>query len=178
MFDSVLHGFSGAIQYKFTFFVHYLNFFKNCSNNQTKVTNCNWKDTASTAIKDAYRALKTLITEKFGAKPSLDSLEQKPGSANKQASLREDLLDAGAAEDSAVMTGAHALIKAVQLDDPDAAKAIGLDLAGITAEFLKVGNITSEGTAARLRDSSFTGGITLGDLKAGDGETPSDPHPR
>lgn len=133
------------------------------------------KDTASAAVKDAYAAVKSLIVGKFGAKPSLDSLEQKPASAAKQAAAAEDLGEAGAARDADVMRGARTLVEAIERDDPASAKAIGLDLSGIKAEFLKVGDIHSEGTAARLRDSAFSGGITLGNLSAGSGKAPSDP---
>ena len=125
------------------------------------------KDTASTAIKDAYAHLKTLISSKFGKKPSLDSLEEKPASHAKRAAASEDLGEVGADRDTEVMILAKAVIESVERDDPSVAKAIGLDLAGIKAEFLKVGNIKSEGTAAKLRDSTFTGGITLGNLTAG-----------
>jgi hypothetical protein len=133
------------------------------------------KDTASNAIKDAYSGLKTLIVRKFGKKPSIDSLEEKPSSTAKRAAVAEDLGEVKAAADSEVMALAKAVVKAVERDDPGAGNDIGLDLSGISAEFLKVGDITSSGTAARLRDSEFTGGITLGNLKAGDVKSTSDP---
>jgi hypothetical protein len=133
------------------------------------------KDTATAAIKDAYAGLKTLIVSRFGKKSSLESLEERPGSAAKQAAAAEDLSDAGAAADAEVMARARAVVEAVERDDPATARALGLDLARIKAEFLKVGDITSEGTAARIRDSSFTGGITLGNLTAGSPKPPANP---
>jgi hypothetical protein len=131
------------------------------------------EETASAAIKDAYRGLKSVLVRKFGGKSSIESLEGKPGSPSKQASVKEDL-GAGAAADPEVMACAKAVVDAVGRDDPAAGKALGLHLAGIKAAFLTVGNITSEGTAAKLRDSTFPGGITLGDLTAGRTKPPLD----
>ena len=133
------------------------------------------RDTASTAVKDAYEGLKGLIARKFGTKASIESLEEKPASAAKQAAVSEDLADAGAAADEEVLAHARVVVEAVERDDPASAAAIGLDLAGIKAEFLKVGDITSAGTGAKLRDSTFTGGITLGNIKAGSTKPPADP---
>lgn len=133
------------------------------------------QDTASTAVKDAYAGLKSLIVSKFGKKASIESLEETPASAAKQAAVTEDLVDAGAATDARVLAHAKAVVEAVQRDDPASAAAIGLDLAGIKAEFLKVGDITAEGTGARLRDSVFMGGITIGSITAGSTKPATDP---
>src|SRR2546422_1417927 len=133
------------------------------------------QDTASAAVKDAYSGLKALIVGKFGKKASLDSLEQKPESKAKQAAAEEDLVDVGAATDTEVMAKAQEVVSAVERDDPATGKAMGVDFKGITAEFLKVGNIRSEGTGARLRESHFTGGITLGDVTAGKTDPSKDP---
>jgi hypothetical protein len=133
------------------------------------------KDTASLAVKDAYDGLKALIVRKFGNKASLESLAQRPESKAKQAAAEEDLVDAGAAADAEVMAKAREVVSAVERDDPATGAAMGIDFKGITAEFLKVGNIRSEGTGARLRDSQFIGGITLGDVTAGKPEPSKDP---
>jgi hypothetical protein len=133
------------------------------------------QETASAAVKDAYSGLKTLIVRKFGAKPSIDSLEQKPESKTKRAAAEEDLAEAGAAADSEVMAKAQELVRAIERDDPGAGRALGIDLQGVTAEFLRVGNIRSQSTGARLRDSHFTGGITIGDVTAGEAEAKKDP---
>jgi hypothetical protein len=133
------------------------------------------QETASAAVKDAYSGLKALIVRKFGNKPSLEGLHQKPDSKAKQAAAEEDLVEAGAASDAEVMARARQLLSVVERDDPAAGKAMGIDLKGITAEFLKVGTIHSEGTGALLRDSHFSGGITLGDVVAGKPEPAKDP---
>lgn len=132
------------------------------------------QDTASAVVKDAYAGLKGIIVRKFGDKPSLDSLEAKPASAAKQAAAAEDLTEAGAADDADVMAHAKALVEAVERHAPESARAIGVDLAGIKAQFLTVGHITSEGTGARLRNSEFSGGITIGNVTAG-ATKPDDP---
>lgn len=133
------------------------------------------QDTASAAVKDAYGALKGLIARKFGTKASIASLEEKPASAAKQAAVTEDLVDAGAAADADVLAHARALVEAVERHDSGSAAAIGIDLAGIKAEFLKVGDIAAEGTGARLRDSTLAGGITFGNITAGSTKPPADP---
>lgn len=134
------------------------------------------KDTATSAIKDAYAGLKGLLKRKFGSKLSLDSLEQKPDSTTKQASAQEDLADAGAAADVEVMAQAKELLNAVARDDPATTRALGIDLANIEAAFLQVGTVRSEGTGVRVRDSKFSGGVTIGDVTASNTDAkPGDP---
>lgn len=132
-------------------------------------------ETASAAVKDTYNGLKALIIRKFGNKPSIESLEQKPESKAKQAAAEEDLVDAGAVTDAEVMAKAQEVVSTVERDDPATGRAMGIDFKGITAEFLKIGNVRSEGTGVHLRDSHFTGGITLGDVTAGKTDPSTDP---
>lgn len=140
------------------------------------------KDTASTAIKDAYNGLKNLIVRKFGSsKPSVEGLEQKPESKAKQASVQEDLQAAGAAGDDEVLERAHELVQALRRDDPGGAAALGVDLERIEAAFLQIGSVRSSGGGVRVRDSRFSGGVSIGNVDAGTGPAapnPPDPAPR
>ena len=63
------------------------------------------KDQAAQVVKDAYGALKRLLTDRHHV--DVSALERKPESGAKQASLTEDLGDTGAAADPEVMAAAR-----------------------------------------------------------------------
>jgi hypothetical protein len=124
------------------------------------------RDTASAAVKDAYAAVKALIQRKY-APVDLTSVEKKPDSEAKRSSLEEDLADAGAADDGELARLARALAEAVERSAPEAAAAIGVDLAQVKAAFLRVGSVEAEGTGVKVREAEFTGGIEIGSVRAG-----------
>lgn len=71
---------------------------------------------AEPAVKDAYEALKAFLVRKFG-KPSevvkaVETLEAKPDSAGRQATLAEEIASAGAARDAELLKLAQALLEA------------------------------------------------------------------
>ncbi len=70
------------------------------------------KPTAEKVVKDAYSGLKTLIQHKYG-NVSLEALEKKPASELKQASVKEDLTDAGAEADSELLDQSNVLLDIV-----------------------------------------------------------------
>jgi hypothetical protein len=126
------------------------------------------KATATAAVKDAYAALKGLLTRKLGGKKaSLDSLEEKPESESRRTSVKEDLSETRAAADPEVMATAQQLVVAIQRDAPALGPALGIDFEKVSAGFLQVGKISSEGTGARLRDANIAGGIVIGEIIAG-----------
>lgn len=124
------------------------------------------KPTAEQAVKDAYVAVKTLIQSKY-SKVDLVSLENKPESQKKQDSLAEDLTDAGAANDLELLDRAKALADAVRTYDPSAARAVGVDLEAVEAEYLNVRKVISEGTGVKVKNSKFTGGINIEGVQVG-----------
>jgi hypothetical protein len=70
---------------------------------------------AEPAVKDGYEALKALLIRKFG-KPSevvkaVETLEGKPDSAGRQATLAEEIVTAGAARDAELLKLAQALLE-------------------------------------------------------------------
>jgi hypothetical protein len=71
---------------------------------------------AEPAVKDAYEAVKAYLVRKFG-KPSevvkaVETLEAKPDSMGRQATLAEEIATAGAARDAELLKLAQALLEA------------------------------------------------------------------
>jgi disulfide oxidoreductase YuzD len=70
-------------------------------------------DVGQKAIVDAYEGLKTIIKRKFGAQsdlaPAISSLENKPDSEGRQATLAEEVAAADAAQDEEIMAAVQAL---------------------------------------------------------------------
>lgn len=95
------------------------------------------KPTAEQVVKDAYTGLKSFILSKYGA-ASVAALEQKPESEAKRASVAEDLAEAGAGDDEALLDQAKALLDMVKAYERETAATIGVDLEAIEAEYLKV----------------------------------------
>lgn len=129
------------------------------------------KPTAEKVVKDAYAGIKALIQRKY-ARVNLSPLEAKPESEAKRASVQEDLADAGADGDQELLAQAKVLIDVVEQHDRAAARAIGVDLEEVKAEFLRVQKVTAEGTGVKVRRGEFTGGIDIGEVEAG-----KDPNP-
>jgi hypothetical protein len=73
------------------------------------------KDVGGEAVKNAYNGLKTLTSEKFGAKANVEtaiaSIEQKPDSDNRKGVLKEELEAAGADKDAELLKQAQALVE-------------------------------------------------------------------
>ena len=132
------------------------------------------KDTAGNVIKDAYQGIKALIKRKYDG-VDLAPLEKKPESEAKRASVAEDLTDAGASDDQELLAQAKALVEAIEQHDAQAAKSIGVDLEEVKAAFLKVQKVTSEGTGVKVRKGEFSGGIDIGEVRAGDVGDASNP---
>ncbi len=84
------------------------------------------KPAAETAVKDAYAGIKALIQRKYGD-VGLVALEKKPESEAKQASVSEDLTDAGAGDDAELLEQAKALLDTIKQHERQTAEAIGVD---------------------------------------------------
>jgi hypothetical protein len=75
------------------------------------------KDTAGTAIKDAYQGLKTLIKEKFAARGKeddsdiVDKHEKKLDSEAFKELLKEELIDLGVDKDTEIIKLAQEILK-------------------------------------------------------------------
>lgn len=126
------------------------------------------KDTAASAVKDAYAGLKALVKRKY-ASVDLAPVERMPQSEVKRASLEEDLANAGAGSDAELLALAKALADVLAKEAPQVAPAIGVDLEKVKAAFLRVGAVESEGTGVKVREGEFPEGIELGTVRAGRG---------
>ena len=78
----------------------------------------------SDAVKAGYRKLKEIVLRKsVSAAGALESLEQKPNSANRKGVLLEELQGTGADKDEEIIKAAQALLDAVKAQ-PGGEKAI------------------------------------------------------
>jgi hypothetical protein len=131
------------------------------------------KATASSAVQDAYRAVKELIARHYKS-VDVRPVEQRPDSAAKRDSLAEDLADAGAGTNAELLAAARLLVSQVTAHDAAVGAAVGIDLERVAAAALRIGNVDAEGTGVRVRDGKFTGDIEIGDVRAGR-RRPADP---
>jgi hypothetical protein len=129
------------------------------------------KPTAEAAVKDAYQGIKALIRRKYGS-VDVTPIENKPDSQAKRASVAEDLKEAGADNDTELLEAARALLELIRKSAPETGPAIGVDLEKVSAAALRIREVDAEGTGIRVRESTFTGDIDIGSVRAG---RPSNP---
>lgn len=76
------------------------------------------KDTAKSAIADAYQGLKSLIKKKFGhdsdAADAIDSLEAKPDSDGRKKTLAEELEAVNSSSDPELVSAAQSLLSLIK----------------------------------------------------------------
>lgn len=125
-------------------------------------------DAAAAAVKDAYAALKGLITRRYQG-VDVAPVEKKPESELKRGSLEEDLVAAGASADEDLLEAARTVLAQVKAHNASIGPALGIDLDRVEAAALKIKSVTSEGTGVRVREGKFTGDIEIGDVRAGRG---------
>jgi phage-related minor tail protein len=130
------------------------------------------KDQAAQAVKDAYEALKGLLGHKHGV--DVAPLERKPDSEAKQASLKEDLTEVGAAADAEVVEAARRLVAEVRKHDAAAARAVGVDIDDVSAEFVRISNIvvTGPGVGVDMDRVTTRGGVVVEGVHVDAGGTP------
>ena len=101
------------------------------------------KDTAGTAVKDAYEGLKALIKKKFAEKGKtddsdiVDKHEKKPDSEGVKTLLKEELLEAKIDRDAEVIKTAEALLKQLKPEEFAAGKYninVGGDIKGMVVD--------------------------------------------
>jgi hypothetical protein len=124
------------------------------------------KPTVEKAVQDTYAGLKAFIQRKYGD-VDLDTLEKKPDSEAKRASVAEDLAAAGADRDDELLQRAKALLDALKQHAPQTAAAIGVDLAEIEAAYLKIQRVRASGDGVKVRKGKFEGGIEIDEIEAG-----------
>lgn len=102
------------------------------------------KEHAQEAVKDAYFAFRRLLSDRHGV--DVGPIERKPSSEAKQGSLKEDLGDAGAGDDTELIEAARRVVEEVRRHDGAAAQAVGVDLDDVTAEFVRITNVGVAGS--------------------------------
>jgi hypothetical protein len=132
------------------------------------------KETATSAVKEAYGTLKALLSRRY-ARVRLDDLERKPESAAKRESVAEDLADAGAGADDELLELARELVATIRRDDAEAGRAVGVDLADVEAQFIRVGKIKSTGTGFRGERLRLEGGLQIDEVDSGGSSAPRSP---
>ena len=125
-------------------------------------------DTASQVIKDAYAGLKALLSRRD---VDVSAVERKPDSETKKASLREDLADlegTSHAVDAELEDAARRVLAAVEEHDPDAARAVGIDLKKLdVGGSLTIERVTAGGTGVSGEDWKIAGDASLRDIHGG-----------
>ena len=124
------------------------------------------KSTAESAVKDAYDGVKSILKRKYNP-PSLGSLEAKPESELKQASLREDLAETEAGKDEELLRKVDELVETLKSQQGEVKEIIGIDIEEIKAESLKIQKVISEGSGIQIKKSEFKGNIDIGEVNAG-----------
>lgn len=125
------------------------------------------KPTANQAVKEAYASIKELIKRKF-AKVEIDKLEAKPTSEGQKQVVKEDLEEAGAAQDEELLTKALALLKAIEQHDPEAPDTVGVDLEDIKVGVsLKIADIISQGTGVKIKSAEVAQDLIIQGVRAG-----------
>jgi hypothetical protein len=134
-------------------------------------------DTATQAVKDAYAELKILLARR---QVDVSGVERKPDSDIQRAALVETLTYTGDVDvDVEMVAAARAVTEAVAAGALASARAIGVDLERIRAEFLRIASVEAAGTGVRVQDGEFTGAIDIGQVRAGvNAEEREDPSPR
>jgi len=115
------------------------------------------KPTAEQAIKDTYVSLKALIKRKY-AGVSVEQLEAAPESAESRSLITQELATTDADKNDEVLSKTRQLLEAIISHAPNAADAIGVDLARIKATSLTLENIIA---TLRVQDADVNGPITL-----------------
>lgn len=124
------------------------------------------KETATSAVKDAYAGLKRLVIERY-ARSSVEALEEKPESKARREAVREDLEAKGAAADAEVVASMKELLRALTRHDPEAGSVIGVDVRDVEAESLRIEAVRSAGDGVRVEGARVARAIHIGGVEAG-----------
>jgi hypothetical protein len=122
------------------------------------------KDVADKAVKDAYQGFRTLIVRKFGSKTDVEEalagVEKKPESEARQSVLKEELTNAGAAQDTELIEQAQAFLALLKEDGVISAATYQATVSGSGAAAQDHSVAAGEGGVAV--GGNVEGGINLG----------------
>jgi hypothetical protein len=129
---------------------------------------------ASDAVASAYRRLKERVLQ-YATEAGVDSIERKPESVAKRESLIEDLAGTAAEEDEQLLVVARELVEQLKAGQPQAGRAIGVDLEQIEGESLRIERVRAQGTGVQVKGARIRRGIHISDIDSGRSE---ENHPR
>lgn len=101
-------------------------------------------DTAKAAVADAYKALKGVLSRKYGS-VDVAMVEAKPESLARQDVLEAELVDAGAEGDGELRGAAEQVLRVVHQYAPQAAELVGVKLTRVKASELEITRIKARG---------------------------------
>lgn len=123
------------------------------------------KETASQAVKDAYGAVKKLISERSSI--DLRKLEDSPDSRLQHAKLREDLEAAGFRRDEQLLVKIDQLTRAIEMTQPDAADFLLEDFEAATLLVRKL--TVQDGGRAKISKTTIKGKAVFDEISIGGG---------
>ena len=134
------------------------------------------KDVLPGTVRDAYVALKDQLRARYPA-IQIDWLEHNPESKAQRAVIEEGLVAAGADRDAELLSLAQNVAVALQHTSPKVATAIGVDLQGLTAANIYLGDIRATGTGVQISGIvSGSGNLVVGPMTIG--VEPAEPWPQ
>jgi len=121
---------------------------------------------ASSAVGDAYAAVKTLLRQRFDG-VALETLEQNPKSAPRQEVVKEDLDTSGAARDEEFLQLVQQLLGAIEKSGAGSGPVPAFDLEHVRAAELVIKRIVAEGPSTAIlrgHDVEVTGMFEVSDV--------------
>lgn len=136
------------------------------------------RKTAKEAITDAYAALKSWLTSKYGSVGAeVAGLEQEPEEELRRALLAKKLTAVGAGDDTQLHELAQALLTLVSEQEPDAPVTVGVALrrASVGGDIEVVNVSVDGGSGVIAEDITVDGSLRIGGVSARGPQEP--PHP-
>jgi hypothetical protein len=127
------------------------------------------KDTAETAVKDAYQGLRTLMRDRYQrVSTTVETLEAQPESAARREVVSEELAQSDAIADEEVIARAKDVLLAVEQRAPEAADEVAIDLERIrVGANVNIRDVVAEGRAIRIRDAEIANDLTIEQIRGG-----------
>ena len=116
-------------------------------------------------IKATYMRLKTLVRRNYND-VSLEPLEQEPESVAVREAVGEQLSTTSAANNDELLKLAKEILDLVEQYAPQEAKAAGIEVRKIKADYAKFGKLRAEGSVV-FEELELKGGLETGNIEAG-----------
>lgn len=116
-------------------------------------------------IKATYMRLKSLLQRNY-EDVSLESIEQEPQSVTVREAVGAQLSTTGAANNDELVGLAKEILDLVEQYAPQEAKAAGIEIRKIKADYAKFGKLRAEGSVV-FEELELRGGLETGNIEAG-----------